>query len=1090
MATVTKPRADRSDDGPEPLGTERAGVSRQSAWRFGVLLLSILACAMLASNYWYQSRLRQQINYFPYAWKTTWVESPYRGHSFACFRKVIYVEGNVDNAYIAVAADNFFKLTVNEDEVPMYFHPGDSSGFQPGTEPSPYTELGIRRHYRAGSIFNIAKALRPGVNVICLTTESDENRAPRIAVQGEITTGTTQQILSDASWKCSTQEEVRDGVSWQTADFPDSDWPRATVTNIPVTAWVDGDPSVLTAPMNGYFITTPQRNLHAPVFLRTTIDVPPGDNQGWMRLGWTSTYDLVINGTLVSSTSMVDRYGLGIVKSAGADLANRMIQSTGFNDMVMSANKTGTDVYVFENLFHPGRNTVAVTLHGVETPLDWSVPQLYLDGVVKTADGGVTRFQTDSTWRAFSDSSAKTLTPIVLRQPSPLSSGMMTSSGTARTLTSDLAMYEDLASAALVLFAVLLVVSLFIGYATPARSAIDLMTKAAACVVLPTAFMTTAMIVQWVFAWSPQNEYFVTREFGSLVIGCAFILFVLNAAGVLLASNRRRDGVETIRLPIRSALAEFVDRYGFAIGVALITVAGGLLYFRDIGNEAYIPDEYVSMLAAQGILHRGIPIYENSGILYPRSSLYHYTLALFLALSRHENSLMFTRIPSAVCQIALIPLVYIYGRELKSKPVGLVAAAVIAFSPYLEYFAREVRFYSQFAFFATLLFYMLLRSVRNPDRLKYRVGTILAFCAAYLSQQIILGSVPAVFAVLLFARQLHLWFKWPTVKWLIFAACVILADLGAYFVWSVTPLPFIDGMAEPLLGLHTDYMEVLPSLLFDYYEREQLVIGMLFALGFLGVLARLFDNRRQQAAEPAWPWWKFQYLTVPIATAVTVAILPHPEPRYVCEQFPVIAITAVCVAASIVRWVGAWFANEVQAPALARPMQVAFAIAIAALFIAEARPVRSYNSTQRHINRDLTDACRYIRANMQPGDKLMFFTPEVAMIEFGRCEYDYRPEGASLDKYISKDGRLRERNSGAIVIDSADKLRRIMASDRRIWLVVSPISSINAGNTGKLAMANFPVVYETFGTEVLLWDRDSNRYYNAIADHHEDQYDF
>jgi len=175
---------------------------------------------------------------------------------------------------------------------------------------------------------------------------------------------------------------------------------------------------------------------------------------------------------------------------------------------------------------------------------------------------------------------------------------------------------------------------------------------------------------------------------------------------------------------------------------------------------------------------------------------------------------------------------------------------------------------------------------------------------------------------------------------------------------------------------------------------------------------------------------------------------------------------------------------------LSRPMQVAVTVAFAALLTAEARPVRSYNTTNRHINRDVTGACAYIREHMQPGDKLMFFTPEVAMIEFGRCEYSWRPSGASLDKYISADGRLRERNSAAVVIDSPDKLRQVMTRDKRVWLVVSPMSAVFAGNTGKLATSNFDVAYQNFGAEVLLWDRSSNRYFNSIPDHHRDQFDF
>jgi len=1086
MATVIKPNTEPLED--RAIAPVK-GASTGTSLRVVLLLLSVLFCGMLGSNYWYQSRVHQQLNYYPYHWKINWLTSPYTDRNLACFRKTIYVDGNVDHAYLAVAGDNFFKLTVNHSPATMFFHPGSTRGFQPGTEPSPYTELGIRRHSQAGAIFNIGKQLRPGPNVICIIAETDEDKEPRIAVQGEVTSGSTQEIVSDGTWKCAPQEESQAGVAWNELPFRDVSWKNAAMTSDPVTSYVDGDPSVLTDPLGGYYITTTQRNKKAPIFLKTTVDCPEGDNQGYLRLGWTSTYDLVINGRLVSSTSMADRYGVGIVKSSASDFAVRAIQSGGGANSTATKNQAGTDTYVFQNLFHPGRNTIEVTLHGLEVPMYWTIPQLYMDGKVQSTNGQVVRFQTDSNWQAQSAIDGPSTTPTILRQPAQLNTNAIIGKGNARALSSDMAMYHDLAVVDAWLFVILLVVCLLIGFCQPGVKPAVAFTRGAACVVLPVAFMTTAMIVQWIFAWSPQNRYFATREFGSMVLTVAFVLLIVNAAAVLVASMVSRPAAQP---PIMGGqertLAGFVDRFGFAIALGLIMFAAGVLYFRGLGNEAYIPDEYVSMLAATGILHRGIPIYENSGILYPRSSLYHYILAAFLAIAKSQHNLVYTRVPSVLWQLALIPLAYLYGRELRSKYVGLAAAAVIAFSPYLEYFAREVRFYSQFSFFATLIFYLLLKSVRNPEQQKYRVGTILAFAAAYLSQQIILGTIPAILVVLLFARQLRTWFEWKTVRWLLLAATVIAADLGAYFIWCVTPLPFIDGMAEPLLGLHADYLDTLPSLLMAYVEREQLVVGMLFVGGFIGAVW-LMASRRHEGGQ-AWPWWKFQYLAVTAATAVTVLILPHPEPRYVCELFPVIAITSVCVAAAIIARVGDWMTNDARMPVLSRPMQVAVTVAFAALLTAEARPVRSYNTTNRHVNRDVTGACDYIRTHMQPGDKLMFFTPEVAMIEFGRCEYSWRPSGASLDKYISADGRLRERNSAAVVIDSPDKLRKVMTRDKRVWLVVSPISAVFAGNTGKLAIANFDVAYQNFGSEVLLWDRSSNRYFDSIPDHHRDQFDF
>lgn len=71
------------------------------------------------------------------------------------------------------------------------------------------------------------------------------------------------------------------------------------------------------------------------------------------------------------------------------------------------------------------------------------------------------------------------------------------------------------------------------------------------------------------------------------------------------------------------------------------------------------------------------------------------------------------RLVPALFGIATIPLMYFIGREIADRNVGIIAAALMTFSPFHIYYSQEARTYSLMVFLIGLAFLFLLKGVRQ-----------------------------------------------------------------------------------------------------------------------------------------------------------------------------------------------------------------------------------------------------------------------------------------------------------------------------------------------------------------------------------------
>jgi 4-amino-4-deoxy-L-arabinose transferase-like glycosyltransferase len=141
---------------------------------------------------------------------------------------------------------------------------------------------------------------------------------------------------------------------------------------------------------------------------------------------------------------------------------------------------------------------------------------------------------------------------------------------------------------------------------------------------------------------------------------------------------------------------------GYAWVLIALTAVGAVLRFATIASQSYWLDESTTVhelhLSFGGLLH-AVHVNETTPPLY-------FVLA-WLWSKVFGTGEVGLRALSAVAGVAVIPLAYLCGRELVSRRAGLVAAALVALSPFMIWYSQEARSYMLLTAFcgASLLFF-------------------------------------------------------------------------------------------------------------------------------------------------------------------------------------------------------------------------------------------------------------------------------------------------------------------------------------------------------------------------------------------------
>jgi len=178
---------------------------------------------------------------------------------------------------------------------------------------------------------------------------------------------------------------------------------------------------------------------------------------------------------------------------------------------------------------------------------------------------------------------------------------------------------------------------------------------------------------------------------------------------------------------LQSNLRLFCHRNEAAIWLALLVLLAAVLRIKGLTFQSYWYDELFSA-------HLSNPSHTFSEIVELSLADVHppfYQLAMWASYKTFGYTEWAGRFPSMLAGILAIPAIFLLGRELFSKRVGLYAAALAASNYYFVYFSQEARSYTFLVLFCCLSFFYFMRALRHESWLDVALYVLVTVLLLY-----------------------------------------------------------------------------------------------------------------------------------------------------------------------------------------------------------------------------------------------------------------------------------------------------------------------------------------------------------------------
>jgi 4-amino-4-deoxy-L-arabinose transferase-like glycosyltransferase len=457
-----------------------------------------------------------------------------------------------------------------------------------------------------------------------------------------------------------------------------------------------------------------------------------------------------------------------------------------------------------------------------------------------------------------------------------------------------------------------------------------------------------------------------------------------------------------------------------AVPVALVLLLAGALALRVRGLPAADGilgiDQARLTLVAQGITAHGWPVFPT-GKVYTRGLVQ--SLLMAASLSLFEPLDVAARLPSVLAGVALVYVMFAYGRQLAGPGAGLMAAALTATSLPLIATSREAWLYSIFVLFWMLSLSLLDRAVFSGSRRTLLLGLAVAGLSC-LAHEFALALLPAIGVALFFlirtapdksAR------RWP----LLAAALLVGLGLSVMAGFSLTlRSDTVGGTLSEIRGFlafHSDLDRIA-------YYFSRLVPGRgLWLLGPVALAAIWLAGRPLR-----------RRLLLPLLGAGTLFVLisfllAQRQERYGLALVPMLllftAVGLTVLAERLRGWLPARWTTTVVA-------SLALLVIVGQTDLARLAPPQTRNRIEA------SWVTRLHRIGYKPGDLVLPNTPPGPHLYLGRTDYWLR--SSRFEKYVRQQGdRLRDIHTDAILVRNVNELEEALRPStpgRRAWVIV------------------------------------------------------
>ncbi|HET9185473.1 MAG TPA: glycosyltransferase family 39 protein [Solirubrobacterales bacterium] len=195
------------------------------------------------------------------------------------------------------------------------------------------------------------------------------------------------------------------------------------------------------------------------------------------------------------------------------------------------------------------------------------------------------------------------------------------------------------------------------------------------------------------------------------------------------AASLRRGGPGSVLQSLGEAARERSRAFWIVAG---ITVLATVLRFATLGAQSYHHDEIVT---ASRVLRDGFG-HAMDAVWFSESAPPLYYALAWVWTQVAGTGEWGLRTLSALAGVAVVPVAYLVGLELRGRRAGLVAAALVAVNPMLLWYSQEARAYSLLVLLcaASLLYCVrALRGGRRRDVVWWGVASALALATHYFA---------------------------------------------------------------------------------------------------------------------------------------------------------------------------------------------------------------------------------------------------------------------------------------------------------------------------------------------------------------------
>ena len=303
-------------------------------------------------------------------------------------------------------------------------------------------------------------------------------------------------------------------------------------------------------------------------------------------------------------------------------------------------------------------------------------------------------------------------------------------------------------------------------------------------------------------------------------------------------------------------LVDMVRRSRYLQVLLILTLLGAFLRLFQLGTASLWLDEASTLTFARQSLAQ-IWGSLSSGEFNP--PLFYWLEHTMLTFGESEAVL---RLIPAILGILTIPVFYLIGVEILDRNTGILASALLAFSPFQVFYSQEARAYAPMLFFFSLAFYFFLRLLRSwgrRDAILFGIFSAAAFWTHFYAFVPILALF--IFALGLKAREMVkdlrsaiplavsiLAFIILSIPLIYYAVQLFLLRTGGAPAFGIQGIPTItqtviqiSGFSEILAWVFTALFIVGVASLFMRDRTKALLLA--FAFGFPLVLSVFLSYR-------------------------------------------------------------------------------------------------------------------------------------------------------------------------------------------------------------------------------------------------------